>query len=144
MSDTDIHSRHGSGPHIAAVKFRQCSNDLGNKTAELNKLFVYASFNDHSCAAPSVVSCGTSPSLFPALFSSLMLVLNICAQIRLVSLVGYSTTNLLCSNCGGNQFHTSERQRVQLTAPLTRGVAQGLVPGGGQRLHCNPEGDFHQ
>lgn len=41
----------------------------------------------------------------------------------------------------GISFHTCEEERrVRLTAPLTCGIAQGLVPGGGQGLHCNREG----
>lgn len=31
-----------------------------------------------------------------------------------------------------------------LTAPRAGGVDQALVPGGGQGLNCNPEGDVHQ
>lgn len=31
-----------------------------------------------------------------------------------------------------------------LTAPRAGGVDQALVPGGGQGLDCNPEGDVHQ
>lgn len=111
------------------VKSWQCSNDLGNKSwSWLSRL------------------CAHILMITPEHGLLLRVAKSISSPVQLFDVSTYNTSSdqtcfpcgvehnncaLYCSNCVGNQFHT-------LTAPLACGVAQGLVPGGGQRLYCNP------
>lgn len=140
MSNTSINSWHGCVLHIAMVKFWQCSNDVGNKP----RSWISCLCTQALIITPVLRSSAVSRDTSPKSISGIVLVFDVSPynlssdqtrspswgipqQLRFVATVRESVS------------HIWEEQRVQLTAPLTRGIAQGLVPGGGQRLHCNPE-----
>ena len=81
-------------------------------------------------------------SLFPALFSSFDVSLYNLSSDQTYSPPPWALPQRprFVVTALGFSFHTcKEERRVRLTAPLTCGIAQGLVPGGGQGLHCNRE-----